>query len=88
MNSEVSRYLSKIGRKGGAKSRRQLDPETARQMVRLREARRTFKRFRTQCFWSTPLDFVVKKEDIPWVAKKIMSFGGHEGWKIGSKLCR
>jgi hypothetical protein len=88
MNNEVKKYLSQIGRKGGLKSRRQLDPETARQMVLLREARRAFKHFRTQCFWSSSVDFVVQKEDIPWVAKQLMSFGGHEGWITGSKLCR
>lgn len=88
MKREVKKYLSQIGTKGGLKSRRKLDSETARQMVLLREARRAFKRFRTRCFWSTPINFVVQKEDIPWVAKQIMSFGGHEGWKVGAKLCR
>jgi hypothetical protein len=34
------RYLAEIGRRGGIRSRRVLDPETARHMVRIREARR------------------------------------------------
>ena len=40
----LSRYLAEIGRRGGIKSRRVLEPETARQMVRVREARRAIKR--------------------------------------------
>jgi hypothetical protein len=33
-------YFADIGRRGGIKSRRSLDPETARRMVAIREARR------------------------------------------------
>ena len=40
----IRRYLAEIGRRGGRKSRRRLDPATAREMVRLREARRTLRR--------------------------------------------
>jgi hypothetical protein len=43
MDSEVRKYLSQIGRRGGKKSRRVLDPETARKMVRAREARRALR---------------------------------------------
>ena len=38
--SKIQRYLAEIGGRGGRKSRRTLDPETARQMVRVREAKR------------------------------------------------
>jgi len=38
--SAVTEYLSKIGRKGGQKSRRTLTPEQAREMVRAREAKK------------------------------------------------
>ena len=44
-SSSVSEYLARIGRKGGAKSRRVLSSEDARNMVRVREARRAFRRF-------------------------------------------
>ena len=88
MNVEVKRYMSSIGQKGGMKSRRTLDPETARAMVKLREARRAYKKFQVQCFWSSPKEYVIQYEDIPWVAKQIMTHGGREGWMIGAKLCR
>ena len=57
MEPAVRRYLQSIGRRGGQKSRRQLATETARDMVRLREARRAFRRFHTRCFWSTDSDY-------------------------------
>jgi general stress protein YciG len=41
----VREYMASIGRKGGQRSRRRLDANTARDMVRLREARRAFVRF-------------------------------------------
>ena len=42
--STVRAYLAKIGRRGGIKSRRTLDPEVARRMVEIREARRVARR--------------------------------------------
>jgi hypothetical protein len=63
-------------------------PETARQMVRLREARRAFNRFHVTCFWSSPKDYLVKAEDITWVARQLMTHGGREGWRIGARLRR
>ena len=38
--STVRAYLAKIGRRGGIKSRRTLEPDVARRMVEIREARR------------------------------------------------
>ena len=88
MTPEVRRYLAEIGSRGGRRSRRVLSPETARQMVRLREARRAFKRYQARCFWSSPKDYVVTVPDIAWVARQLMTHGGREGWQIGARLCR
>jgi hypothetical protein len=88
MKADVRSYLSEIGRRGGRRSRRVLLPETARQMVRLREARRAFRSFHGRCFWSSPKDYVVTADDIVWVAQKLMTHGGREGWRIGARLCR
>ncbi|MCL4821198.1 MAG: hypothetical protein KJ067_18840 [Vicinamibacteria bacterium] len=84
----VSRYLAEIGRRGGQRSRRALDPATARRMVLVREARRAFRRFHARCFWSSPADYRVTEADLPWVAERLRTFGGREGWQIGAKLCR
>lgn len=88
MDPAVRAYLSGINRRGGRKSRRRLSSEVAREMVRLREARRAFRRFHTQCFWSSDPDYVVTSADISWVAERLMTYGGRAGWEIGARLCR
>lgn len=88
MEESVRQFLSRIGRKGGQASRRTLDPETARRMVRLREARRAFRKYRMQCFWFVDPAFHIGFEDIPWVAEQLMKQGGREAWMAGSMLCR
>ena len=42
--SSIRKYLAEIGRRGGIRSRRVLEPETARRMVAIREARRAVRR--------------------------------------------
>jgi hypothetical protein len=84
----LEKYLAEIGARGGRKSRRSLDPETARAMVRVREARRAFHRFRTMCFWSYRPDMEIGLADVPWVAEQLMKNGNREAWRIGSRLCR
>lgn len=86
--NEISRYLAKIGARGGRKSRRTLDPETARTMVKVREARRAFRRFRTTCFWSYRPDLKISAADVPWVAEQLMKHGNREAWRVGARLCR
>jgi hypothetical protein len=81
-------YLARIGSRGGRKSRRTLDPETARRMVKVREARRAFRRFRAQCFWSYRPDLPIGAADVPWVAEQLMRHGNREAWRIGARLCR
>ncbi|MCC6245462.1 MAG: hypothetical protein IT353_21690 [Gemmatimonadaceae bacterium] len=45
MSKTVQRYLAEIGRRGGARSRRELSTEQARAMVARREARRCLREF-------------------------------------------
>ena len=85
---EISRYLAEIGRRGGIKSRRTLDRATARKMVRVREARRAYRRFRTSCFWSYKADLLITREDVAWVAEQLMKHGNRDAWRVGSRLCR
>ncbi len=86
--TEIRRYLAQIGARGGRRSRRTLDADTARAMVRVREARRAFRRFRSTCFWSYRPDLVIGADDVPWVAEQLMKHGNREAWRIGAKLCR
>ncbi len=87
MDREVRKYLAKIGRVGGLKSRRALDPATARRMVAVREARRAFRRFHVSCFWSYRRDLVIGMMDVPWVSEQLMKHGNREAWRIGRSLC-
>jgi hypothetical protein len=85
---EIRRYMAEIGARGGRKSRRSLTPEAAREMVRVREARRAFRRFRTMCFWSYRPDLQIGPDDVSWVSEQLMKNGNREAWRIGAKLCR
>jgi hypothetical protein len=86
--SGIRRYLAQIGTRGGRKSRRALSPDAARAMVRVREARRAFRRYRTMCFWSYRPDLVIRAADVPWVAEQLMKHGNREAWRMGARLCR
>lgn len=88
MDTAIRNYLAAIGRKGGTRSRRTLDPETARRMVMVREARKAYRRFHTLCFWSYRPDLVITIDDVPWVARQLMAQGNREAWRIGRRLCR
>jgi len=81
------KYLQQIGRQGGIKSRRTLAPEAARDMVRVREARRALRRFRTTCFWSYRPDLVIRSADVPWVARQLRKHGNREAWRAAARLC-
>ncbi|MBL4635434.1 MAG: hypothetical protein JKY56_16355 [Kofleriaceae bacterium] len=87
MNKMVSQYLSGIGRTGGKKSRRTLSPQTARNMVKVREARRAFRSFYASCFWSFDPQYKITIRDLPWVATQLKTYGGRRGWEIGHSLC-
>lgn len=88
MKKDVREYLSRIGAKGGSKSRRKLDPETARRMVAVREARRAFHGFHSRCFWSYRQDLEIGNDDVRWVAQELMKHGDREAWLKGKSLCR
>ena len=88
MNPAVRKYLSDIGRKGGKKSKRSLDATTAKQMTRVRDAKRAYKKFFSQCFWSYDPDLEISESDISWVADQLMKNGNRQAWHAGVRLCR
>ncbi len=88
MEQNIKSYLADIGRRGGRKSRRVLDPETARAMVRVREARRAYRRFHAECFWSFDPAYLIGPSDVSWVVEQLRKHGGREAWETARKLCR
>lgn len=84
----VRAYLSEIGRKGGAMSRRRLSSEDARDMVRVREARRAFREFHARCFWYLRDDLPITKRDIPEIVRGLRQNGGRQGFLLAARLCR
>lgn len=88
MDGNVKKYLAEIGRKGGMKSRRSLTSEQAKDMVRVREARRAFEEFYARCFWSYDRRMKISARDVPWVAEQLKKNGNREAWLRAAKLCR
>ncbi len=88
MDASVRKYLATIGRRGGHASRRKLTTEDARKMVKVREARRAYRKFHPQCFWSYAPTLKITAADIAWVSQQLMKQGGREAWQVGAKLCR
>ena len=88
MDHTIHKYLAEIGRRGGKKSRRSLDPETARAMVRVREARRAFREFHSTCFWSYRKDLEIGPADVEWVAETLKKNGDMRAWRTAGRLCR
>ena len=87
MDASIREYLAQIGQKGGRASRRELSGEKAREMVCVREARRAFRDFYHQCFWSYASELRITAEDIPWVAEQLRKHGGRRAWRKAAKIC-
>lgn len=88
MDDSVRTYLTEIGRRGGQASRRVLSADDARRMVAVREARRAYRRFHAQCFWSYDPELKVTAADVDWVAEQLRKHGGWEAWQVAARLCR
>jgi hypothetical protein len=56
-------------------------------MVRLREARKAYKKFHARCFWSFDPDYLIGPADIAWVAEQLRKNGGRDAWEVARKLC-
>jgi hypothetical protein len=84
----VRAYFAKIGSRGGRRSRRVLSSEQSKEMLRVREARRAFTRFKALCFWSCNPGLKITKADVEWVAEMLMKHGNREAWEVAIRLCR
>ncbi|MYD88052.1 MAG: hypothetical protein F4018_02235 [Acidobacteria bacterium] len=70
------------------RSRRVQSPADARDMVRVREARRAFREFHAQCFWYLRPDLQVSLDDVPEIVRGLRRNGGRKGFLVAARLCR
>lgn len=86
--THMSPSRSEFGPSEGRKSRRHLSSEDARNMVRVREARRAFAKFYAPCFWYLRQDMHLTLADIPEIVRGLRQNGGRQGFLLAAKLCR
>jgi hypothetical protein len=86
ISDEVKSYLRGIGAKGGRISRRRLDPAQARRMVAVREARRAFRDYKTQCFWSFDPEWNIQSEQVPLVIRTLRNEGNAQAFALAKRL--
>ena len=87
MDKKIRKYLSRIGKTGGRKSRRTLSSDTAKEMVKIRDARRAFKEYSTKCFWAFDSKYTINANDLSWVAEQLRKYGDRHAYEIARKLC-
>ena len=62
--------------------------DAAARQARLQLARKAFKDFYAQCFWSYREDAEITEEKIPFVIRGLREHGGLAGYRIAAELCR
>ena len=55
---------------------------------RLELARRAFREFYVQCFWSWQEDPEITEETIPLIVRVLRIHGGTKGYDLAAELCR
>jgi hypothetical protein len=53
---------------------------------RLELARKAFKDFYAQCFWSADPGLVVEEQHIPLIIRGLRLHGGHKGYRLAAEL--
>jgi hypothetical protein len=61
-------------------------PETRQRRLEL--ARRAFREFYTQCFWSWQENPEITPETIPLIVRELRIHGGAKGYQLAAELCR
>ena len=62
------------------------DPELLQRRLEL--ARRAFREFYVQCFWSWQEDPEITEETIPLIVRALRIHGGAKGYYVAAELCR
>jgi hypothetical protein len=62
------------------------DPEGRQRRLEL--ARKAFKEFYAQCFWSYREDAEITENKIPFIVRGLREHGGLPGYQMAADLCR
>src|SRR5262245_5411920 len=82
----LRQHLKTIGRRGGLRSRRLLDSSAARDTVRVREARRAYRRFHARYFRNYPADRRIALAEVPWLVRQLRETGDAQASRIADYL--
>ena len=55
---------------------------------RLELARKAFKEFSAECFWSWQENAEITEETIPLIVRALRLHGGEKGYRLAAELCR
>jgi hypothetical protein len=61
--------------------------DTAVRQRRLDLAKKAFREFYAQCFWSYREDSDITEDKIPFVIRGLREYGGRAGYRIAAELC-
>ena len=62
--------------------------DAAARQRRLELARKAYREFFAQCFWSFDPDLDIGETDLPTIIRELRHNGGHKGYRIAAELCR
>jgi hypothetical protein len=62
--------------------------ETALRQRRLALAKKAFREFYAQCFWSYREDTEITEDKIAFVVRGLREHGGLAGYQVAAELCR
>ncbi len=60
---------------------------TVARQHRLELARKAFREFYAQCFWSYREDAEITEDQIPFVIRGLREHGGLAGYRVAAELC-
>jgi len=86
LSKAIHAYFARIGRTGGRKSRRALTREQAQQMVAVRLARSSYRKFRAFCFWPYRADLQITAANAAWVAEQLRRNGNRSAWQAANRI--
>lgn len=55
---------------------------------RVKLARRAFREFYAQCFWSYREDLEITEALVPFVVRGLREHGGRAGYRVAAELCQ